>query len=194
MGKFIDLTGQKFGRLVVIKRAANTKNNCAHWLCKCDCGNEKVILSSSLIQGNTKSCGCLAKESSKKRMTEMRNPDKLSKGEAEFNRIYAYLKRNAKRRDLTFRLTKDEVGNLTSRNCHYCNSPPEQRYTKARANGGYKRNGIDRYDNDVGYIIENCVPCCWTCNRFKGSRNGDEFLALIERIHNYHKSNKLKVI
>ena len=40
---FKDLTGQKFGRLTVIKRADNNKNGSTRWLCKCDCGNTIVI-------------------------------------------------------------------------------------------------------------------------------------------------------
>ena len=43
MGKFQDLTGQKFGRLTVIKRAENTSNNQAQWICKCECGKEIKI-------------------------------------------------------------------------------------------------------------------------------------------------------
>lgn len=58
MEKFQDLTGQKFGRLTVIKRIGNKGHN-QFYLCKCDCGKEKVILKSSLISGRTKSCGCL---------------------------------------------------------------------------------------------------------------------------------------
>lgn len=61
MGRFIDITGQRFGRLVVLKRAENF-GECTAWLCRCDCGNEKVIRSSSLTNGRTKSCGCFNHE------------------------------------------------------------------------------------------------------------------------------------
>lgn len=62
MSKFIDLTGQKFGRLTVIERAKNYKSGQSRWLCKCNCGNEKVIGATNLRRGYTKSCGCLSKE------------------------------------------------------------------------------------------------------------------------------------
>lgn len=62
MSKFIDLTGQKFGRLTVIKQAKNNKYNHTCWLCKCDCGKEVVAESNSLKNGRTKSCGCLRSE------------------------------------------------------------------------------------------------------------------------------------
>lgn len=61
MPKFEDLTGQKFGRLTVIERAPN-KNGRTAWVCKCNCGNEKIVISKSLKDGNTKSCGCYHKE------------------------------------------------------------------------------------------------------------------------------------
>lgn len=61
MGKFVDLTGQKFGRLTVVERAENKGKRTA-WLCKCDCGNYLKVKGSSLKNGYTKSCGCLKKE------------------------------------------------------------------------------------------------------------------------------------
>jgi len=62
MGQIKDITGKKFGRLLAIKVVGKSKRNTYQWLCKCDCGNEKVVDSSYLIHGSTKSCGCYAKE------------------------------------------------------------------------------------------------------------------------------------
>lgn len=64
MGKLIDLTGKRFGRLVVCRRAPNVKGakNGAYWICKCDCGRGKTVVSSSLLSGFTRSCGCLRSE------------------------------------------------------------------------------------------------------------------------------------
>lgn len=58
MAKIIDLTNERFGKLMVIKRAPN-KNKRTMWLCKCDCGNEVEVRSDQLRGGITKSCGCL---------------------------------------------------------------------------------------------------------------------------------------
>lgn len=57
MPAFIDLTGQKFGLLTVVKRAENVKG--VQWVCKCDCGNTTIVRSYALKSGATKSCGCL---------------------------------------------------------------------------------------------------------------------------------------
>ena len=57
-----NLTGRKFGRLLVIEFKRLRNENIPEWVCLCECGNEKVIRSSSLKNGSTKSCGCLQKE------------------------------------------------------------------------------------------------------------------------------------
>ena len=59
MPKIRDLTGQTFGKLTVVSFAGSDKRGNAKWLCKCECGNEKVIAGGSLTSGNTKSCGCI---------------------------------------------------------------------------------------------------------------------------------------
>lgn len=62
MSKFIDRTGQKFGRLTLIERVENNKFNQVQWKCRCDCGKEVIVKAYSLTTGQTKSCGCLKKE------------------------------------------------------------------------------------------------------------------------------------
>ena len=67
MGKAIDLTGKKFGRLTVIKRVEDyiepSGRHRARWLCHCDCGNNTIIVGMYLTRENgTKSCGCFARE------------------------------------------------------------------------------------------------------------------------------------
>lgn len=57
----VDMIGQKFGRLTVIKRVEE-QNGALKWLCKCDCGNEKIVAGSHLKDGSTKSCGCYSNE------------------------------------------------------------------------------------------------------------------------------------
>jgi hypothetical protein len=65
--KIIDLTGQRFGRLQVLSFAGNI-NKGSLWLCKCDCGNKKIIRATNLKQG-TQSCGCLLLEVKKMNRT-----------------------------------------------------------------------------------------------------------------------------
>lgn len=65
---FKDLTGQRFGRLTVVCRAEN-KCGKTNWHCKCDCGNEKDVLSINLTRGLTRSCGCFHNEDLSARRT-----------------------------------------------------------------------------------------------------------------------------
>ena len=67
MGKFIDLTGQKFGKLTALYRGEKAeRGRSVKWYCPCDCGNYCWIGSNALRTGNSKSCGCLKKETSAK--------------------------------------------------------------------------------------------------------------------------------
>lgn len=61
MGKIINLKGQKFGRLTVIKDVGRNNHGSILWLCQCDCGNKKVVNSGDLRKGNVSSCGCIRK-------------------------------------------------------------------------------------------------------------------------------------
>ena len=62
MPRLIDLTGQRFGRLVAIEKAPHVKGVPVYWTCRCDCGTVKDIAAVSLRNGSTRSCGCLQKE------------------------------------------------------------------------------------------------------------------------------------
>lgn len=67
MGAFIDLTGQRFGRLTV--RHQSPAKGQARWVCRCDCGTEKIVPSERLRHGETRSCGCLHREVTKRNLT-----------------------------------------------------------------------------------------------------------------------------
>lgn len=157
MGKVIDLTGQKFGRLTVIEYGGVT-DHFAYWHCKCDCGNTIVVRGQSLWKGNTRSCGCLFRELSAQRM--FNNSHTLVHGESQT------------------RLYKVWV-NMVSR----CTNPdvPSYRYYGARGitvcdewknsylafrewamENGYDENAprgvctLDRINNDGNYEPSNC--------------------------------------
>ncbi len=60
---FKDRTGEKFGRLTVIKRGPNDNRKRTRWYCDCDCGNKNILVAvSNLISRNSNSCGCYAKD------------------------------------------------------------------------------------------------------------------------------------
>lgn len=63
---FVNLKGRKFGKLTVLEYVGQNKFGQNLWLCKCDCGNEKVTSATMLLLGRTRSCGCLRNETAKK--------------------------------------------------------------------------------------------------------------------------------
>ena len=69
MGRCIDLTGQKFGKLTVIKKEKSSADGDSKWLCECECGNSIIMRGASLRKTAVipKSCGCLQKEFMRKR-------------------------------------------------------------------------------------------------------------------------------
>lgn len=70
-GHFIDLTGQRVGYLLVLRRVANVGTATA-WRCRCDCGNLVTVLGYSLNSKNTSSCGCFGKRARIERNTAKR--------------------------------------------------------------------------------------------------------------------------
>lgn len=81
MAKALNLIGKRFGKLTVVERAENNKRGNTMWLCKCDCGNEKIVNGTYLKAGQVKSCGCLLDEARHlpKRVTHGETNTKLYK-------------------------------------------------------------------------------------------------------------------
>ena len=71
MPKFIDLTGQRFGRLTVLGRAEN-RNKRVYWKCKCDCGKDIIASRNDLRSGDSQSCGCLNKDILRQRSIDLK--------------------------------------------------------------------------------------------------------------------------
>jgi hypothetical protein len=103
MGKFVDLTGQRFGRWVVIGRyPGNSKQNRVQWACKCDCGYRRAVTGDSLVSGKSQSCGCYRRD-----MTSAKNTIDLS-GE-KYGRLLVIGKDDKK----PYWLCQCDCGNLT---------------------------------------------------------------------------------
>lgn len=181
----LELIEQKFGRLTVIEFSHVDKKGYTCWLCKCDCGNDKVINGSSLQSEATKSCGCLRKEVAKKAMKKIVENQRLPKGVAARNAAIYSHKISAKKRNIKQVLTDKQILILHKQDCHYCGSPPSNISSCVDLNGSYTYSGIDRIDNAKGYILANVVPCCNNCNSAKMTRTYDEFLSWIKQIHSH---------
>ena len=94
------------------------------------------------------------------------------------DRRFSVYKRDSKKgkRNYEFSLTKKQFMSFWGKKCYYCGE---------RINGV----GIDRVDNNIGYEIDNCVPCCGKCNRMKMSMICSEFIDKCKKIANNHFSS-----
>lgn len=187
------LVGKRYGRLVVEKLHSMEKGGRRRWFCKCDCGGSHTATSNVLNMGNAKSCGCLVAE------VRITNGERLAAfnskphGVAAFNGAKNGCIQGAKSRGLSFSLTDDEFRRLTSSFCFYCGAAPSRtvKPTKGAKSGNYICNGIDRIDSSLGYVIENCVACCWTCNHAKSSMAVDKFEAWVNRTAKFTQIKQL---
>jgi len=167
-----NLTNQKFGMLIAVHPSiSRNANREIIWECLCDCGKTCFLPVSNLLSGNTRSCGCLRSEG-------------FPKG---FPALIQRYKTSAKKRNLSFTLSRYEMYTLTQQNCYFCDQPPANVITSY---GSYQRltytfvmNGIDRFDNTLGYTLENCVTCCKYCNIAKADLTVEEFYKRIKRIY-----------
>lgn len=146
--------------------------------CECDCGNFIEVPITSLRSGRTKSCGCYNDEI---RSFNSKKYTSLPKGESAFNEILYNYKYAAQKRNHSFLLTRDEFKKMINENCHYCNSKPSNVKKHPSLRSNYVYQGIDRKDSNVGYIIENCVPCCEKCNKNKGTIPYLKYLQIIKK-------------
>ena len=107
---YVCLVGKKFNRLLVI--AETRKNNQLYWLCKCDCGKEKLFLGNSLKTGNTKSCGCLYKDRTGKKCSQWKGGKSFHYGYKLIltkNNNYIREHRLVMEKQIGRKLLKDEV-------------------------------------------------------------------------------------
>jgi hypothetical protein len=151
-----DLTGERFNMLTVVRCVGFVKGRSA-WLCKCDCGNETVLLGRHLR--NRRSCGCLATNNTINRRT----PAKV---------IYDQYAIGARVRGIPWNLSVNQVAKMIQAPCHYCG----KMFSNYKKEFNIRYNGIDRKDPSKGYDQENTIPCCSRCNYLKHGRTYDEFV------------------
>lgn len=146
MRKKIDLTGHRFGRLLVIREYGRADGGSVLWLCKCDCGAEVVVRSGDLRSGDTKSCGCLRRE----RVT--------THGCAQ-ETWYAVYRHMMERCGHLEGASEHELCYYRDRGigvCHKWQTSPREFGDWLLAHGWHKGLQIDRIDNSLGYCPENC--------------------------------------
>lgn len=141
--QFIDLTGKRFGRLVVVRFGGVVKK-VTKWVCRCDCGNEKQVNSGALRQRQTNSCGCWRQDSAR----IISRTHGLSKT-AEYKTWQQMIQRCDNQGDANY-------PNYGGRGISVCEK--WQNFENFYADMGKRPSGmsIDRKDNDGNYEPGNC--------------------------------------
>lgn len=166
MGKALNLTGQRFGRLVAIRSVGIDKHHSVRWLCECDCGRSHVATTNALRNGACRSCGC----------TNVENILRINAGRVRHNY------KNDPDRRLVYQLWKG-----MRKRCRDVNDKRYSRYGGRRIKvcpewddpvafvewamqNGYRHGlQIDRRDNDGDYSPENCRFVSHIVNRRNSS-------------------------
>lgn len=147
---------------------------------KCVCGSEFALRETNSFDGweNVKCPSC--------KRVERVQPDV---GERY---VMKRIRSDAARSDRVFELEFDWVKKMMHASCHYCGRKDQNRISvKSKVPGEYlirdfRYNGLDRINNSLGYTKQNCVPCCFVCNRAKQSMTYEEFMDWIVELTKFN--------
>jgi len=192
MGKIVELQGQIFGRLTVLKKTdARSKLGRVKWLCKCECGNEKLVGSKELINGDTNSCGCLKLEGNHFKADTV----------GEITKPFWYkIEYGAKLRNLQFLISREEAWELFLRQNRKCALSGVDicfaKFSGARRLPSRGRNfstaSLDRIDNAKGYIQGNIQWLHKDVNKMKNTHTQDSFMRICQQVASHNQNSKKK--
>lgn len=161
LGKYKNLTGQKFGRLTVIGKGSKTKSGKITWKCKCDCGNMVCVVTQHLKSGHSLSCGCFNKQRIKEHFT--------THG-ATHTRLYSIWKSMKTR---CYNNKSKAYPYYGGKGISVCEEWKNsfQAFQEWALNNGYSDDlTLDRIDSDLGYNPYNCRWATWHEQRINQKR------------------------
>jgi hypothetical protein len=173
MAKYIDIAGQVYGKLIAINSiqiSGKGKRNRTLWIFRCQCGQLIERQASRVVDGHIKSCGCSS------------TPGKYKGIESLEYTVYKQVYSDG---DLSFK----DFQKLIKLDCYYCGSPPSNIHRRKNKDKETKYSmvysGLDRLDNNFPHNLNNVVPCCIDCNRFKSKRSSINFVNHVNKIYNH---------
>ena len=162
MPKVIDITGNRYGRLVVlgmVEKPPKNKSRKTFWECQCDCGNKTTVCKSNLVSGTTKSCGCLQRESSINNLSKISKENQIKANKTHgksntklYDTYHHMLRRCYNEKDAHFK----EYGMRGIKVCDEWKQSFESFYEWAMENGYNESLTIDRIDVNGNYCPDNC--------------------------------------
>lgn len=173
----IDLTGMRFGKLTVLEICGKSSDGRITWLCKCDCGNEKVIRGHDLKNGSSKSCGCVrsgGRNGGHKKSGKLSSANNYTRQNDRLYRVWASIVQRCENKNSP---RYADYGGRGIKMCDAWRNDFEQ-FKSWAINNGYDETAprgfctIDRVDNDGDYCPENCrwVTMKEQCNNKRNNR------------------------
>jgi len=193
MPRFKDRTNDKYGRLTVLSHAGKDHRSKHLWLCLCECGKEKIVVSDNLSSGKSNSCGCLKTEFLSRKGNQYGIYQDREK--ALLNVQYSHLKRRDKNKGFSDTIDLDVFSLLSKSPCKYCGLEHskeiedrlnESKKQKRLSDHVLKCNGIDRVNSAKGYTVENSVACCKYCNTAKNVMSKSDFYNWVKRVYEFN--------
>ena len=161
--------GDKLGKLTILQELEKEPYQQRKLLCLCECGTTKVVIKSDVLYGKTRSCNS--------GRCRGQNSPYIQAARCAWHGPY-------KSDGILF----EEFFELSQMNCFYCNSKPCNSFGSGRSNLIEDRficNGLDRIDPSKGHTLDNCIPCCITCNKMKSDRSLTDFDNWLTAINNH---------
>ena len=175
---------EKIGSLTIEEIIEDNNNlNLRKFKCKCKCGNTCIrtgkVLTQAIRKNQDSNCGCIYSGN---------NRTNDQKEESITRCVFNSYKDSARRRGLLFDITFSFLKETINQECIYCGLEKSNKRQGQKANKEYslRYNGIDRKNSAEGYTEENCVPCCYICNRAKSNLDFSEWESYIERLKNFN--------
>ena len=174
-GFYKDLTGQRFGHLVVVGWAGQDKRGKSLWLTRCDCGQKKEIVGHALKSLKTKSCGCSQREYMKAA---------LGKHQGELTGAkWSAILFNAQARNHVVSITQKQAADLFERQGHLCALSGKRLILDAARKD--ITASLDRIDSNKGYTLDNVQWIHKDINRMKNVSSEVDFLGWVSAIARY---------
>jgi len=174
-----DMTGKKFGSLIVEEYDSKSKGKLASWICKCVCENTCSALGTDLRRGKIKTCGCRKGIKSRR---NFQGYGKISKSK------WRVLVQNAEQRNIPFDISIEQIDDLFKKQnykCRFTGLPLEIKGNKGNAS-------LDRIDSYKGYTIDNIQWVHKKINKLKGQFSDKEFLTLCEMIAEHNNDKQIR--
>jgi len=172
-------SGDKFGKLTLIKTVGKSKNGTFYWECCCDCGNATKVPTSRLKNGSTKSCGCLKKVK--------QNLCKRWSGYEEISgNFFSSVRYCANKRNIFFDITIQDIWDryiLQNKKCYLSGIDIDfQLY--------HETASIDRIDSSLFYTQDNIAISHKDINKIKSSHSVKDFIDQCKLVHSFNNNFK----